>query len=78
VTFTVSVGQELTHVNIPLDTVQNRNKTAQIHGLLGLQTFIITLYIKKFNDQKNRMSFTRIALETQIIHMRCKILLASQ
>jgi hypothetical protein len=44
VTFTVSVGQELTHTNIPLDTVQNRNKAAQIHGLLGLQTFIITLY----------------------------------
>jgi hypothetical protein len=44
-TFTISVGQELTHTNIPLDTVQNRNKAAQIHGLLGLQTFIITLYI---------------------------------
>jgi hypothetical protein len=42
-TFTVSVGQELTHTNIPLDTVHNRNKAAQIHGLLGLQTFIITL-----------------------------------
>jgi hypothetical protein len=44
-TFTVSVGQELTHANIPLDTVHNRNKTAQIHGQLGLQTFIITLYM---------------------------------
>jgi hypothetical protein len=39
VIFTVSVGEELTHANIPLDTVHNRNKTAQIHGLLGPQTF---------------------------------------
>jgi hypothetical protein len=49
VTFTISVGQELTHANIPLDTVHNRNKAAQIHGLLGLQTFIITLYKLKVN-----------------------------
>jgi hypothetical protein len=40
----------MTHANIPLDTVHNRNKPAQIHGLLGLQTFIITLYIPTIHD----------------------------
>jgi hypothetical protein len=64
VSFTVSVGQELTHANIPLDTVHNRNKPAQIHGLLGLQTFIITLYKHTFR----KMSLNDSVLPENILN----------
>jgi hypothetical protein len=39
----VSVGQELNHASIPLDTVHKRNKTAQIHGQLGLKSIHFVL-----------------------------------
>jgi hypothetical protein len=68
VTFTVSVGQELTHANIPLDTVHNRNKSAQIHGLLGLQTFIITLYLPRVF--MNAIVYVSLAF---VIEFRCDI-----